>query len=443
MPESEEHKTAEPPIIREVDGRLFLRLADDYAAEVVERLRETHADTLGRAYLLHLEPLATRLGHRWAGKRDLVLEHLKTIFERKFPEPNWCISLNGNSFLAVLLTLGEFKGALNAADLWYSACQFFVGDVSDVAPPLFEAIADDVDRIRVIPIDVNKYFDREEARAPRPRAAIAAGADSPDARRAPEAPGVMTTVRRVPSASGGAIRAGGWSLRVDSHVEPVFEMRNLALIGHRLDPVVVETDSNLLLDARAIAGMDWGDREQVDMANIEAGLTRLRQRRPDQRRIVLIVPAAFSTFASSRARPGLVTLVTTAARELGLKVIFEMRHLNGVPSGRVSEIAALLKPACMTVMGHVSAEARAIKALRDCNLAGVCLDFDRGQATDAALEAWLTPLAALARAATGACLIQGLGDPRQMAVARQAGASHATVRVSGRAIDGASTNPRS
>jgi len=37
------------PIVEDSSGRLFLRLVQGDAAEIIERLRETHADTQGRA----------------------------------------------------------------------------------------------------------------------------------------------------------------------------------------------------------------------------------------------------------------------------------------------------------------------------------------------------------------------------------------------------------
>ena len=429
MPGSDTHN-AEPALFtRDASGRLVLRLIRDDAVEIIERLRETHADTMGRAYLILLDQLVTRLGNKWDSKRDLVHQHLKTSFERKFPEPNWCIQLNDDSFLAVILTLGEHKGALSAAELWYSTGQFFVGDVSGTTPPLYEAVADDVDRMRLIPIDLNKYFDRAEARPLRPTSLPLPAGCEDAAGHASIGPTMVTTIRR-PAVAGAPISAGGWNLRVASAIEPVFEMKKLTMIGHRFEPVIVDSATNASLDARTIAKMDWGDREQIDLANIEQGVKLLQMRTPEQRRMLMVVPAAFSTFASARARARLTSVVGSASRSMGLKVLFEIRYLNGVPMGRVSEIVALLKPHCMTTMGHVTSESRAIGGLKGCGLAGVCLDFDGVRRDDGALESWLTPLVGAARAATGACMIQGFDNLHQMAIARQAGVSHATVKAS-------------
>jgi len=491
------------PMIEDAAGRLFLKLEQDDAANVIERLRETHADALGRAYLLRLDLIIERLGEKWEVKRELVFNHLKTAFERKFQEPDWCIRINDDCFLAVILTLGEYKGALSAAELWYSSAHFFVGDVSGTPPPLYEAIAFDVRMMRVIPIDLSKYFDRAEARPFRQDAAPIAGSDEAVRRQAspvgimrqiggsgagldggvmragsassaasgpgvvhsaanpgatpqpgaarplegagsvsslsaaspiersigPSEAGVMRVIQRQASQAP-VLTVGNRQLRVACSLQPLFEMKKLALIGHRFEPVVTEAGTGFPLDAKALAHLDWSDREQIDIANVEQGIKLLQMRSADQRKMVMFVPAAFSTFASAKARGRLAPMVAQAAQEMGLKVLFEIRHLNGVPAGRVSEVVSLLRPYCMTTMGHAPAEPRAISALKGCGLSGVSVDFDGARRDDAALTAYLTALAAAGRQATGAFMIQGLDNLHQMAVSRLANASHATIKAS-------------
>lgn len=416
-------------IVKDPQGRLFLKLVQGDSAEVIERLRETHADALGRAYLLRLDLLVERLGTKWKAKRDLVFDHMKSSFERKFQEPNWCIKINDDCFLAVILTLGEHKGALSAAELWYATGQFFVGDVSRARVPLYEAIAADVDRMQLIPIDLNTYFDRAEARPFVKVATPLPAAPEPLASRQPMAVGTMTKIQSS-APSGAVLTIGGRQLRIASSVEPVFEMKKLTMIGHRFEPSIVDVATNVGLDARALSTMDWGDREQIDVANIEQGVMLLQTRSPEQRKLVMIIPAAFSTFASAKARSRFMPLVLRAGQEMGLKVLFEVRNLNGVPPGRASEIASMLKPFCMTTMGHALAEPRAISALKGCGFAGACIDYDGARRDDAALESYLASLNTAARASTGACMIKGLDNLHQMAVARLAGVSHASVKSS-------------
>jgi len=300
--------------------------------------------------------------------------------------------------------MGEHKGALNAAELWYSTGQFFVGDVSAAPPPLYVAIADDVDRMRLIRIDLNQYFDRAEARpfkaaeAPLPTA-------SPELQRsAPSSVGAMTSIRR-PQTVGALLSMGNRQLRVASSVEPVFEMKKLAMIGHRFEPAVMDAGTAVAIDAKALGNLDWNDREQIDVLNIEQGLALLRMRSPEQRKMVMVIPAAFSTFASVKARIRLMPIVSRPSQEMGLKVLFEIRHLQGVPAGRIAEVAAPLKPYCMTSMGQVPGGTAGDCRVKGVWPAGICIDYDGNRRDDAMLETYLAALNTAARSTAGACMI--------------------------------------
>ncbi len=412
------------------EGAITLKLTQDDAVEIIERLRESHADSLGRAFLINLDTIIETMGAKWEVKRDLVFSHLKTSFERKFPEPNWCIAINDNAFLAVIMTLGEYKGALSAAELWFGVGQFFVGDVSKMRPPLFEALAKDVDVMTLIPIDLAKYFDRAQARPFRNPSDPLPGAPDSAPERQNLAVGTMTAVRR-PAASGAMVIVGGRNLRVTCALEPLFEMKKMAMIGHRLEATVVEASGNVSIDAKAMAAMDWSDREQVDLASIEQGLKLLALKSPEQRKMLVVVPAAFSTFAAARTRIKITNEVSRASREMGIKVLFEVRNLSGVPPHRILEVISLLKPYCMTLMGNIGADQKAIARLRGCGLSGACVDYDSGRRDDATLTDYLSGFSTAAKASTGACMVKGFDNLHQVAVARLAGITHASVKATG------------
>ncbi|MEM9966424.1 MAG: hypothetical protein AAGC58_13875 [Asticcacaulis sp.] len=392
---------------------------------VVERLRDTHADEMGRAFLLKLDTLIVRLGHRWDAKRDLVFEYLKTGFEQRFQEPDWCIPVNDEAWLAVMPTTGSRKGALSIERLWQELIGFFVGNLGQLPVPLYAVRADDIDGLALSPINLKTWFDREEEEEVSPEA-------SSDNGVTPR----MTSIQR-PLIVANSLSFAGRNLKVASANETLFELKKMMLIGHRLEPMVMEEADHTLLDRKALTSLDWGLREQVDMMNIEQGLRILRTRTAEQRKMMMVVPAAFSTFASQRARQKITQDVAKAASELGLKVLFEIRELDGVPPHRVLEIVSLIKPFCMTVVGHVSADRKAITALNKCGLSGVCIEYDGVRREDDALNDYLSSLGAVARASVGAFMVQGFESYRQMAVARLAGATHASLRP------GAMITPRS
>ncbi len=407
-------------------GRETIVLQHEDAVEIIERLRETHVDTTGHAFLLKLDTLIVRLGAKWEQKAELVFEHLKTGFERQYEEPNWCIGINGDAWLALLPTIGSRKGALAVTEIWRELCGFFVGDMSAVEVPLHEVRAEDVDRITTKIIDLKTWFDAPEDEGGPIKArsgAFQAPAEGADAESAAAAKA------QRPMMVAATVSYGGRNLKIASSIEPLFEMKKMAMIGHRLEGLVMENLDNTLLDRKALANLDWGLREQVDVLNVEQGLKLLRMRSAEQRKMLMVVPAAFSTFASNRARARITQEVARASAEMGLKVLFEVRGLDGVPPHRVLEIVSLIKPFCMTAVGSVSADRKAISALTKCGLSGVCVEYDGVKRDEDGLKEHLSMLSAAAKASAGACMIQGFDNYRQMAVARLAGVTHASIKA--------------
>lgn len=416
-----------------------LTVSEPEGIEIIARLRETQGDVLGRAFLLNLDQVIVRLGPRWEAKQALVREHLKTNFGHRFQEPNWCAQILENAWLGVAITATARTGALKCAEIWKETGEFFVGDLSDAELPLFEVVVEAADRLKLRQIDLNTYFDRGDDFGA--RSAVRPQIAAPEAVAAPRpnlAVGTMTAIQR-PSMTSAPVTIAGRDLQVACGVEPVFELKNLSMIGHRLEPLVIDRTGNVHLDSKALKGMDWVDREKVDLANIEEGLRLLRARSPSQRKILIVVPVAFSTMASVRGRSQATGAVSKAAAEMGMKVLYELRGLGGVPAHRIMEIVSLIKPYCMTVVGHVASDRRSIDAVRQSGFSGVCLTYDGVVRDQAALQEHLKELSAAAKAAAGACMMQGFDNLRQLAVARLAGVSHASVKTSALLATGSSS----
>ena len=407
-------------------GRERLEIAHDRAVEIVERLRETHVDITGHAFLLRLDTLIVRLGARWEIKRELVFEHLKTAFERLYQEPNWCIQVHEDTWMGMLPEIGSRKGALVMTQIWRDLCGFFVGDMSALEVPLYEVLVEDVDCFSLSRIDLRTWFDAAEVDDAPVKAR--GGAFHAEEGRGPSDAPSSTPIQR-PLIVAASVTYAGRSLKVASSAEPLFEMKKMVMIGHRLEALVMDEVDNTLLDRKALANLDWGLREMADIVNIDQGLKLLKMKAPEQRKMVMLVPAAFSTFASARARQRITSEVSRAAVEMGLKVLFEVRGLDGVPPHRILEIVSMIEPFCMTVVGSVSADRKAIAALSKCGLSGVSLEYDGVRRDEEALRDYLSMLSQTAKTSAGACMIQGFDNYRQMAVARLAGVTHASVKT--------------
>ena len=396
------------------------------SSEIVDRIRETRADRLGRAYVLRLDWLVARLGERWKLKRHLVFEHLDTAFLRRFPEPNWCAVIDETAFIAIVPTLGQFDAANAMAELWRALGQFFCGDVSDIAAPLYEVELGADNTLALTLIDPGKHFDRDENRD---------GSGGGGRSQRSESAALTKTARLVYEQAvnlpegGTDFMAHGRPLRIGTLVEPVFEMKNLVVIGHRFEPIVADLTTQAFMDNRSLGRLDWGDREEIDLINLKQGLARLADLPFEQRKMVMVVPASFSTFASVKARARLTAEVGQAARAMSVKVIFELRHLAGVPPSRVSEIIGFLRPFSMTCVGNAAPDTRAIAGLKGLGLGGISIELDTNFFDDSSLEAVLCSLSTASRTAAGACMIQGFRNFHEVAVAKRCGVTHASTRA--------------
>ncbi len=414
------------------DGLAQLILAQKEAAEIVERMRETHTDAAGQAFLLQLDALIVRLGAKWEVKRDLVFEHLSTAFERAYPEPCWCVQVNEDAWLGLFPGYDPVRGARAMVDIWNELCGFFVGDMSDCDVPLSEVHVRDVDRLALKKVSFAPRANSRpvESAAGHSKAEGAPGGEAAAANCAAKSTSGEAGAPQRPIMVMASLNHAGRNLKIASAIEPLFEMRKMVTIGHRLEPTVMDGLDNGIIDRKNLGNLDWGLRELIDIVNIDQGLKLLRTRTPEQRKMMMVVPAAFSTFASARARQKITTDVSKAATEMGLKVLFEVRGLDGVPPHRVLEIVSLIKPFAMTVVGSVASDRRAIGGLAKCGLSGVCIEYDGGKRDEEALKDYLSGMASAAKAAAGACLVQGFDNYRQMAVARLAGVTHASLKTS-------------
>ncbi len=233
----------------------------------------------------------------------------------------------------------------------------------------------------------------------------------------------------------------GQPMKLACHVEPVYEMKKVVQIGHRIQPEVLDLGTQTILSARAMANLEWTQRAKIDLANVLQGMKLLEMKPAPERKIVVVIPATFQTFASTRARQKLIMDASTTASALSLKILFEIRDLDGVPPHRILEVVSLIKPFCVTVIGTVSADKKAIEGLNRCGLAGIAFEYDGLERDDLELAEYLMPLTSAARTAAGACMVQGLISYRHLAVARNCGVTHASIFAQGLMTPALAANP--
>jgi len=225
--------------------------------------------------------------------------------------------------------------------------------------------------------------------------------------------------------SGGAWRvfAGvdGAALRVTCALDQLVVLKTGATAGCRLRPAVSDMSGPAPAPVK-LAGMDWRDAERVDLAVTELAPAVLEGQPPTQ---MLVIPASFSSLSSHRGRRLLVERVAGLGGDLR-RIAVEIRDLRGVPSSRLAEVIALIRPACHVVLGEVEADRADIAAVTSCGLQGLSVRPRRDWTVDQRLIDQFTALGELARRITPIAITRAF-TPETFVLLAAAGFTHATI----------------
>jgi hypothetical protein len=177
-------------------------------------------------------------------------------------------------------------------------------------------------------------------------------------------------------------------------------------------------------------GLLASDMERVDIATLDRALTRLDARRDaGAEPPSLIVSMSFLSASSQRARAKLMLRPGPLRQAVRDSVIWVLTDVpDGAPAGRLTEIAALLRPFGRAVFCETRLTGTAMKAARSAGIAGLVVQPQAADLsiTDTAL--WLLQAGKLARRAAPALIAANLGSEELLPMAGAAGFTHATVR---------------
>ena len=365
-------------------------------AKIVNRLREIQNDLRGHIYLVCFDVLIKHLGPKWEIKKNVIWQHIQSHFEREFHYPDWCMPVKDNSWLFVFPSLTPAKACAKCEEIFSETVHFFVGELQYSDLPIFEVNVEVASKLTMRQCNFKESDDEIKHIAP------------------------VASNHKFASVS---ITE---SIRVDTALEPTFRVKESTLIGHRFSPNIVDIKSDFVLSSQKIALLDPKIIEDIQIANIEQGIALLYDLPANNRHIVMVVPATFHTMTSARARGKIISEITSAAAELDLKIIFELRELSNVPSHRVTEIVTFLKPFCKAVIGNIGTDMKSVISAKGCGLDGVVLEYDRVERSTEEFNNYLKSVEAAAKLNSGIFLINGLENIQQIeAISNIAGISHA------------------
>ncbi|MBC6983586.1 hypothetical protein [Caulobacter sp. 17J80-11] len=385
------------------------RLVAVDAAAAIERLQGSPLAAEGRVHLLGLDAVRERLGERWPGKREQIWDNVERCLTRKLGVVGWFLRVGEADFLVVQPAATRFEAQALCLNALKEVLNFFLGQARAADLALREVTEVSAAGLAYRRLDPSEIADA---------AMEVATAEAP-----------LPPLRRVePAAWSVMATQDGRSLSVSCAIQPLFELSRLTLIGHRLQPRVLNAATGAVLTPAQIDALDWADRERVDLAVLERGLARLKSDPRREQKPGVVVPLAFTTLASTRGRAALAQAFCDARDDLALKTLVSVQGLKGVPTGRLWEAVSLIQPFCFAVTGAAEPDRAAVQRLTGCGLKGLTFECDPGGHEDEnALFAWLRRVARMAEPVAPRRLVAGLTSPRQLAIARLAGFTHASL----------------
>jgi hypothetical protein len=219
------------------------------------------------------------------------------------------------------------------------------------------------------------------------------------------------------------VASNGRRIDVTCRLEPVFSLKTNARIATRLSRQVIDLGSGRALRSDEIAVLNRGDLFRIDMATLSRGLVHLGDLPLGDPELSLVVPTSYIALSHPPSRRTFLGALGELRALVETGVIFEVFDLAGVPHAMLAEVLAAVRPQCLLVVGHLSAEPPP-RSLKDTGLQAVAVSCPKAIGGDAEFIGWLRPWIASARAISRSVMVYKCATPRRMAIARALQATH-------------------
>lgn len=387
------------------------RLAAADVQTALARLAGSPLADEGKVSVIALDAIRDRLGPRWESRRQQVHDHVERTLSRHLRVGGWFAQISEVDYVVVQPGLTRYAAQASCLSYMRDLLEHFLGRFVMEDCRIREATRLEPGRIETRELDPRAVADaaREEAR----RTAPAPSSDEADAARA-ENPFTA---------------ASGELLRVSLRLDPLFRLSDFVQVGYRLNRRVIDVHAGEVLSHDALSRLTTFDLEKIDLATIARGVSRLRSERAKASEPSLMLPVAFPTLASQKARRALIACLRRARETIPVRVSCEISRLEGAPPNALYSAAGMMKPFCDGVIGGVEKPRRSAAALRGSGLAGLAFDYAGPSGEDAdRLVATLGPDIEAAATVSNRVIVLGLRSPRELGLAAVLGASHATLR---------------
>lgn len=301
-----------------------------------------------------MQSIRKELGDRWDGKKDQVWEAVERALGRRMVLPDVFLQLNDTVVLVAIASADAYEGQLRCADVLRTILTHFLGRAAD----------DDVRLSRVRGLtDGILTCDSVDLTAPPPPRSMSSEAGTDRHAHAPFG------ANWSPPLAGRSYAASFLNVRAQPvpmvlEVMPVWRLdRGLVsayALRRQLPPRVEPTTDE--------------DRLAMDIATGDRLASLLHEYRREGAGFAIMVPIFYSTVSARRSREKLLGRTWEVHEEMQRAVIYEVEGLSaGIPDGRISETAAMMRPFVHSLTACVTDRGQADAVLREYAFTGVAV----------------------------------------------------------------------
>lgn len=394
---------SQEPVVLDADsaGRLFELIGQS------EMVRE------GKAMLVSIAPVKTALGERWQSRRDQIWGQTERYLLKHLTPTDICQRASEVHFLVAAPELTPLAAQAVCYRALMEVLTYFLGEVKPADLQVSQVFDLSSDNVQLRP------FSAAELRK--------ADAEAPARTAAPVQPKISSPLSSL--ASWPLQAADGQDLRVSFAVDPVLDLKAWAQAGHRIESRIVNQQTEVELSALSRRSLLPRDFEQIDLAALERGMSRLKGVESFDRP-KLIIQLSFASLSNNRARAALLDRARELQHVLRHAAICELVDVEpGIPVGRLTDVTSLIRNFFRSVWVQVEPSRVTIEAAVTAKASGLTIRADDLGHTAEEIAEGMRSFMVLVRKQHLLLTVTSLPTTDLMIDALMSGFTHATLRA--------------
>ena len=393
------------PSAQDADGRI----TSVDAAAAIDQFGDPGLLSAGKINLIALDAIISRLGGRWATRRDHIHDYVDRTIQRRLGPHGYHLRISETDFLICQPEVGRFSGQAACLQILRDVLLHFIGDAAradECVHQVTKISATEIhgSQVRVSEVEEGERLERDAGAAAQPRRPL----------------GYWTPF----------VATDGRELSVTCSLEPVIELKAFRRIGFRVTGRVFVTSSDETVTAATVRNLPRADIVRIDLATVACGMELLRVGERGGPNPSLIVPVSFTSLSSQRGRTQVNQLLVEAKALVRRGVICEIIDIEGVPQGTLLQVVSLIRPYCLFIVARIdpgSSGASALSQLKHSGVHAVSVECPQ-PFSDNAWRNWVTGTLQTARRLARSILLYRVASRRQAEIAAELGATHASFR---------------